>query len=72
MNNDMKYIVLNGDSVFAYIYENEKYGRTIVIVNSLDFSKDLKIYQRKEDGYTELLPDNLDFVEYIYSVLLIL
>ena len=41
-----KYVIMNGDNVAAMVYEDEKWGRTIVIMNKIDGNEPLKVYNR--------------------------
>jgi len=65
MTNEFKYAVTNGDSVIAIIYEHEKYGRTVVILEKLDLNSPVTIWDKEAN--TPL--SDTDFLEFIYNLL---
>jgi len=59
------FIMVNGDAVIGIIYENETYGRTLVIQGKLDPNYDVKVYS----AGTSTVVNEGDFLEYLHSLL---
>jgi len=60
-----KFIIINGDAVLAIVYENEVYGRTIVVQGKLDPNYDIKVYSTS----TNTTVGEGDFLEYLHGLL---
>ena len=60
-----KYFLYNEDSVIAIVYENEKYGRTMVITGRINPNSDIKLYDRESSKTI----NEVDFKEYLCSLL---
>lgn len=60
-----KYAVTNGDSVIALIYEDEKYGRTMVVLGKVDLNNPLVVW----NGETNIPIADKDFTEFIFELL---
>jgi len=60
-----KFIIINGDAVLAIVYENEIYGRTMVVQGKLDPNYDIKVYSTS----TNTAVGEGDFLEYLHGLL---
>lgn len=63
--NKSKYFLINGDEVIGIVYEDEKYGRTLVVLGKLDANRLLNIY---EAGSGKKIADT-DLLEFISSMI---
>jgi hypothetical protein len=63
--NKAKYILINEDVVIAIVYENEKYGRTMVIQGKVNPNYHIKVYSI-ENGETIC---DTDFIDYLHDLL---
>jgi hypothetical protein len=59
-----KYLMINGDTVIAIVYEDKKYGRTIVVTEKLNPRYNLQVYEID----IGLISDT-DLVDYLHSCL---
>lgn len=62
--NKYKYVILNGDNLVAMVYEDEKWGRTIVILEKIDSNHPVQIFDR-----TNTLVKEKDISEFLLSML---
>jgi len=64
--NKPKYFIENASSILAIVYEDEKYGRTMV-VNSykINFNSNINIY----DAETSTKIKDVDLIEFLQSLL---
>lgn len=63
--NKPKYFITNKDGVVAIVYESDKYGRTLVIRDSIDPEFKLEI---RETPSMKVV-DNIDLMEFISSMI---
>jgi len=59
------FIIINGDAVLGIVYDNEIYGRTLVIQGKLDPNYDIKVYSTS----TNTTVGEGDFLEYLHGLL---
>jgi len=59
------FIMVNGDGVLGIVYENETYGRTLVLQGKFDPNYDIKVYS----AGTSTLVSEGDFLEYLHGLL---
>lgn len=62
--NNFSYIVVNGSSVIAMVYENEKYGRTMIVLEKINLSHPILIYDKNQNIVSEK-----DFTDFIYDLI---
>jgi len=65
--NKITHAILNGDSVFALVFYDESYGRTIVFQENMKYNPVYGLEIR--DIKTSEIVKEFDFVEYIHSML---
>ena len=59
-----KYIMVNGDTIIAIVYEDEKYGRTMVVTEKLNPNHGLKVYELGVGTISDI-----DLIDYLHSCL---
>jgi len=63
--NKFKYAITNGENVIGIIYENDRYGRTLVIFEKIDLNHPVTIWDSLEN---KAIVDK-DFTDFIYELL---
>lgn len=65
MLSKIKYIITNEETAVAIIYENEKYGRTVVIQEKINLGFPIRIYDKEKGDWL----DDIDFLNFIQEIL---
>lgn len=60
--NKPKYFLINGDSIVGVVYESDKYGRTLVVLNKLNLDQALEIHEAGGSAKKILDVDLLEFL----------
>lgn len=63
--NNIKYVIMNGDSVIGFIWEDDKLGRSIVVNDKIDLRYSVELYDRDK---LEKVSD-VNFVNFIWNML---
>jgi len=66
--NRAKYFLINGDGVVGIVYESDKYGRTLVVLDKLDSNHLLEIYESGDDLKKIIDVDLLEFLSSMIPV----
>ena len=64
--NKTKYFLINGDGVAGIVYESDKYGRTLVVLDKLDPNRSLEIIE-SGGGAKKIL--DVDLLEFLSSMI---
>lgn len=64
--NNIKYVIMNGDSVIGFIWEDDERGRSIVVNDKIDLRYSVELYDRDK---MEKVSD-VNFVNFIFNMLL--
>lgn len=64
--NKAKYFLGNGDKIVGIVYESDKYGRTLVVLDKLDPNYLLEIHE--PNGGAKKITDT-DLLEFLYSMI---
>ncbi len=68
MTNNPKYYLLNDNELLGIIFEDSKYGRTLVINNKLNpMDRIIKIYEMINGSSEEV--KEIDYIEFIQSMI---
>jgi len=59
------FIIINGDAVLGIVYENEAYGRAIVVQGKVDPNYDIKVFSISDNTVV----GEGDFLEYLHGLL---
>jgi hypothetical protein len=62
--NTAKYFLVNGDNIIGIVYESDKYGRTLVVLDKLNTNSSLAV--RESNGNKVA---NTDLMEFLYSMI---
>lgn len=60
--NKPKYFLINGDNIVGVVYESDKYGRTLVVLDKLNLNHQLEIYEAGGSSKKILDVDLLGFL----------
>lgn len=61
----VKYAIINGDMVIALVYENDKYGRTMVILEKVNPRCNIRVFSVENNTTIS----DVDFLEYLHGLL---
>lgn len=63
--NKVKYLLLNGDKFIGIVYNSDVYGRTLVILDSIDARNPVLVYDKEKQEQVK----DIEFLEFIHSML---
>jgi hypothetical protein len=63
-----KYLMINGDTVIAIVYEDERYGRTMVVQEKINPNFDIKVCDVGITTGNSVVQD-VDLIDYLQSLL---
>jgi len=67
MESKLKYIIVNGDGVLGMVYENEKYGRTMVIQGNIDSNFPIQIFDYENNNVQ--VSETTEVFEFLHGLL---